>query len=213
MKKDLTRMIFVPDKSGSMSGLEKDTIGGFNSLIEKQRKESGEAKVTTVLFNDRVAFVHDNADIKDVPLLTSKEYYVCGCTAMLDAIGSVIKKAEADDATTSENEKAEKTVVIITTDGMENSSKEFSYENVRKLIDAKKEDGWEFIFLGANIDVESEASKLGIDKDNSVTYRCDSQGVETNYECLDMAMKEIRQYKTLSARWKEGITDRNNKKK
>lgn len=213
MKKDLTRMIFVLDKSGSMSGLEKDTIGGFNSLIEKQRKESGEAKVTTVLFNDRVAFVHDNADIRDVPLLTSKEYYVCGCTAMLDAIGSVIKKAEADDATTGENEKAEKTVVIITTDGMENSSKEFSYENVRKLIDAKKEDGWEFIFLGANIDVESEASKLGIDKDKSVTYRCDSQGVETNYECLDMAMKEIRQYKTLSARWKDGITDRNNKKK
>ena len=213
MKKDLTRMIFVLDKSGSMSGLEKDTIGGFNSLIEKQRKETGEARVTTVLFNDRVAFVHDNADIKDVPLLTSKEYYVCGCTAMLDAIGSVIKKAEADDATTSENEKAEKTVVIITTDGMENSSKEFSYEKVRKLIDAKKEDGWEFIFLGANIDVESEASKLGIDKDNSVTYRCDSQGGETNYECLDMAMKEIRQYKTLSARWKDGITDRNNKKK
>ena len=213
MKKDLTRMIFVLDKSGSMSGLEKDTIGGFNSLIEKQRKESGEARVTTVLFNDRVAFVHDNADIKDVPLLTSKEYYVCGCTAMLDAIGSVIKKAEADDATTSENEKAEKTVVIITTDGMENSSKEFSYEKVRKLIDAKKEDGWEFIFLGANIDVESEASKLGIDKDNSVTYRCDSHGVETNYECLDMAMKEIRQYKTLSARWKDGITDRNSKKK
>ena len=213
MKKDLTRMIFVLDKSGSMSGLEKDTIGGFNSLIEKQRKETGEARVTTVLFNDRVAFVHDNADIKDVPLLTSKEYYVCGCTAMLDAIGSVIKKAEADDATTSENEKAEKTVVIITTDGMENSSKEFSYEKVRKLIDAKKEDGWEFIFLGANIDVESEASKLGIDKYNSVTYRCDSQGVETNYECLDMAMKEIRQYKTLSARWKDGITDRNSKKK
>ena len=213
MKKNLTRMIFVLDKSGSMSGLEKDTIGGFNSLIEKQRKEPGEAKVTTVLFNDRVAFVNDNADIKDVPLLTSKEYYVCGCTAMLDAIGSVIKKAEADDATTSENEKAEKTVVIITTDGMENASKEFSYENVRKLIDAKKEDGWEFIFLGANIDVESEASKLGIDKDKSVTYRCDSQGVETNYECLDMAMKEIRQYKTLSARWKDGITDRNNKKK
>lgn len=213
MKKDLTRMIFVLDKSGSMSGLEKDTIGGFNSLIEKQRKESGEAKVTTVLFNDKVTFVHDNADIKDVPLLTTKEYYVCGCTAMLDAIGTVIKKAETDDATTSENEKAEKTVVIITTDGMENASKEFSYENVRKLIDAKKEDGWEFIFLGANIDVESEASKLGIDKDKSVTYRCDSQGVETNYECLDMAMKEIRQYKTLSARWKDGITDRNNKKK
>lgn len=213
MKKDLTRMIFVLDKSGSMSGLEKDTIGGFNSLIEKQRKESGEAKVTTVLFNDKVTFVHDNADIKDVPLLTTKEYYVCGCTAMLDAIGTVIKKAETDDATTSENEKAEKTVVIITTDGMENASKEFSYENVRKLIDAKKEDGWEFIFLGANIDVESEASKLGIDKDKSVTYRCDSQGVETNYECLDMAMKEIRQYKTLSARWKDGITDRNSKKK
>lgn len=213
MKKDLTRMIFVLDKSGSMSGLEKDTIGGFNSLIEKQRKESGEAKVTTVLFNDKVTFVHDNADIKDVPLLTTKEYYVCGCTAMLDAIGTVIKKAETDDATTSENEKAEKTVVIITTDGMENASKEFSYENVRKLIDAKKEDGWEFIFLGANIDVESEASKLGIDKDKSVTYRCDSQGVETNYECLDMAMKEIRQFKTLSARWKDGITDRNNKKK
>lgn len=213
MKKDLTRMIFVLDKSGSMSGLEKDTIGGFNSLIEKQRKESGEAKVTTVLFNDKVTFVHDNADIKDVPLLTTKEYYVCGCTAMLDAIGTVIKKAETDDATTSENEKAEKTVVIITTDGMENASKEFSYENARKLIDAKKEDGWEFIFLGANIDVESEASKLGIDKDKSVTYRCDSQGVETNYECLDMAMKEIRQYKTLSARWKDGITDRNNKKK
>ena len=213
MKKDLTRMIFVLDKSGSMSGLEKDTIGGFNSLIEKQRKESGEAKVTTVLFNDKVTFVHDNADIKDVPLLTTKEYYVCGCTAMLDAIGTVIKKAETDDATTSENEKAEKAVVIITTDGMENASKEFSYENVRKLIDAKKEDGWEFIFLGANIDVESEASKLGIDKDKSVTYRCDSQGVETNYECLDMAMKEIRQYKTLSARWKDGITDRNNKKK
>ena len=202
MKKDLTRMIFVLDKSGSMSGLEKDTIGGFNSLIEKQRKESGEARVTTVLFNDRVAFVHDNADIKDVPLLTSKEYYVCGCTAMLDAIGSVIKKAEADDATTSENEKAEKTVVIITTDGMENASRHYSDREVKQMIKKEEEKyGWEFLFLAANIDAVETAERYGIRRERAANYNATKEGTDAMYACMSMAVESIRSADDLDESW------------
>lgn len=206
MKKDLTEVVFILDKSGSMSGLEKDTIGGFNSLIEKQRKEPGEAIVSTVLFSDNSTVIHNRMNIKDIPLLTSKEYYVSGCTALLDAVGNAINYINKKHNDTNEDEVPEKTLFIITTDGQENASREFTYKQIKKLIENMKEQHkWEFIFLGANIDTVTEARKFGIDEDNAVSYNCDETGVELNYECLGEAISNIRTNKCLSKSWRANI--------
>ena len=162
MKNDLTELVFILDKSGSMSGLEKDTIGGFNSLIEKQKKEEGRAIVSTVLFNHEVEVIHDRVNLEDITLLTDKEYCVSGCTALLDAMGETISNVLTKQ-NRSKEDKPSKTMFVITTDGMENSSKEYTYKAIKKMIEkVKKENEWEFIFLGANIDAVSEASKFGI---------------------------------------------------
>ena len=206
MKKDLTEVVFILDKSGSMSGLEKDTIGGFNSLIEKQRKEPGEAIVSTVLFSDNSTVIHNRMNIKDIPLLTSKEYYVSGCTALLDAVGNSINYINKKHNETNENEVPEKTLFIITTDGQENASREFTYKKIKNLIENMKEQHkWEFIFLGANIDTVTEARKFGIDEDNAVSYNCDETGVELNYECLGEAISNVRTNKCLSKSWRTNI--------
>jgi uncharacterized protein YegL len=206
MKKDLTELVFILDKSGSMSGLEKDTIGGFNSLIEKQKNESGEAIVSTVLFSDKMDVIHDRIDIKDVPKLTSKEYFVSGCTALLDTVGFSINHIKHVQENLSDDEKPEKTLFIITTDGMENSSHEFNYQKIKKLIDEVKEKNkYEFIFLGANIDSEEEAAKLGIDKDQAVSYKNDESGVQLNYCALGDAITGLRREKKLSKAWRESI--------
>lgn len=164
MNKNLTELVFIIDKSGSMSGLENDTIGGFNSLIEKQKKETGKAIVSTILFSDVIDVIHDRLDINQVPNLTNKDYFICGCTALLDAIGQTLTRIIHVHENLNEDEQPGKTLFIITTDGMENSSKEYSYKKIKELINlAKEKYNYEFIFLGANIESEEEASKLGID--------------------------------------------------
>lgn len=206
MKKDLTELVFILDKSGSMHGLEKDTIGGFNSLIEKQKKESGEAIVSTVLFSDYKQVIHNRINLNEVLVLTSKEYFVEGCTALLDAIGHAIRHIVSVRRNTPEDEQPEKTIFIITTDGMENASIEYTYKKVKEMIQYQKEKfGWEFIFLGANIDAAAEAEKMGINRDNAVSYCCDSSGIDLNYAGLDEAITEIRVKKSLSSSWRRKI--------
>lgn len=193
MNKNLTELVFIIDKSGSMSGLENDTIGGFNSLIEKQKKETGKAIVSTILFSDVIDVIHDRLDIDQVPNLTSKDYFVCGCTALLDAIGQTLTRIIHVQENLKDDEQPEKTLFIITTDGMENSSKEYSYKKIKELINMVKEKyNYEFIFLGANIESEEEASKLGIDCDNAVTYKNDSEGIKLNYCALHEAITNVR---------------------
>lgn len=206
MNKKLTEIVFILDKSGSMSGLEKDTIGGFNSLVEKQKKEEGKVIVSTVLFSDYSQVVHDRIDINEVPLLTSKDYYVSGCTALLDAVGNSINYISKVHNELSDTEIPEKTLFIITTDGQENASIEYSYSKIKKLIEnMKKNNKWEFIFLGANIDAVDEARKFGIDEDNAVNYNCDEVGIELNYECICEAVSTIRQNKSLTSKWRTRI--------
>lgn len=206
MKKDLTELVFILDKSGSMHGLEKDTIGEFNSLIEKQKKETGEAIVSTVLFSDNSHVIHNRIALNEVPTLTSREYYVDGCTALLDAIGNAINHIIQVRRRTSEEEQPEKTIFIITTDGMENASVEYTYKKIKSMIEYQKEKfGWEFIFLGANIDAAAEAERMGIQREHAVTYCCDSTGINVNYEGLDEAITEIRVKKSLSTNWRRNI--------
>lgn len=208
MKKDLTELVFILDKSGSMSGLEKDTIGGFNSLVEKQKKEQGEAIVSTILFSDKMDVIYDRISINDIPKLTENEYYVSGCTALLDAIGFAITHIKHIQDNLKDEEKPEKTLFVITTDGMENSSHEFTYSKIKKLIsDSKEIDKYEFIFLGANIDSEEEAAKLGIDKDQAVDFKCDSQGMATNFIAIGSAITGIRNSKCLSKKWRDIIDE------
>ena len=206
MNKNLTELVFIIDKSGSMSGLEKDTIGGFNSLIEKQKKEPGNAIVSTILFSDVIDVIHDRLDIDQVPNLTSKDYFVCGCTALLDAIGQTLTRIIHVQENLNEDEQPGKTLFIITTDGKENSSKEYSYKNIKELINMVKEKyNYEFIFLGANIESEEEASKLGIDCDNAVTYKNDSEGIKLNYCALHEAITNVRLGDKLNKTWRKNI--------
>lgn len=206
MNKNLTELVFIIDKSGSMSGLEKDTIGGFNSLIEKQKKESGNAIVSTILFSDVIDVIHDRLDIDQVPNLTSKDYFVCGCTALLDAIGQTLTRIIHVQENLNEDEQPGKTLFIITTDGKENSSKEYSYKKIKELINMVKEKyNYEFIFLGANIESEEEASKLGIDCDNAVKYKNDSEGIKLNYCALHEAITNVRLGDKLNKTWRKNI--------
>lgn len=215
MKKDLIELIFILDRSGSMSGLEKDTIGGFNSLIEKQKKERGESTITTVLFNENMEIIHDHINIQNINKLTEKDYYVSGCTALLDAIGLTINHINHIHDNLEEEKKPEKTLFIITTDGLENSSHEFTYGKIKKLIDDCKENlKYDFIFLGANIDSEEEATKLGIDIGQAVSFNNDTLGVDLNYSALNDAIKGYRKEKTLCTSWRKSIdSDYKNRRK
>ena len=206
MRKNLTEIVFILDRSGSMSGLELDTIGGFNSLIRKQQKEDGEAYVSTVLFDDRTEVLHDRIDIRKVKPMTENEYYVRGCTALLDAIGGAIHHIGNVHKYAREEDRPEKTLFIITTDGMENASREYSYKKVRDMIQRKKDKyGWEFLFLGANIDAVAEAGRLGINADRAVNYECDSVGTEVNYRVLSEAVMKVRKKEALGNDWKAEI--------
>lgn len=193
MKKNLTEIVFVLDRSGSMSGLEKDTIGGFNSMLEKQKQENGEAVISTVLFDNTVEMLHDRLDIREVEKLTENDYYVRGCTALLDALGSSITHIEDVHRRMADTECPEKTIFIITTDGMENASKEYTYAAIKKLVSKKQErDGWEFLFLGANIDAISAGNDIGIKAGRSVNYKCDSMGTAVNFCALSNAVSKFR---------------------
>ena len=191
MNAELTELVFILDRSGSMGGLESDTIGGFNGMIERQKKEGEKVNVTTILFDDEVEIIHDRFPIDAVQPLTDKEYYVRGCTALLDAVGQAINKIDNVQKHLPEEHRAGKVLFVITTDGLENSSTEFNYNDIKRMIEAKKECGWEFLFLGANIDAGKEAEKIGIERNRSVTYENDHDGVALNYEAVGRAVRGV----------------------
>ncbi len=199
MKQGLTELVFVLDRSGSMSGLEDDTIGGFNSMIEKQKHQEGEAVVSVVLFNDTAKVIYDREDIREIPKMTKEQYYVRGCTALLDALGGSIHYIKTIRKGMRQEDQPEKTIFIITTDGMENSSKHYTYEKVRRMIEKYQERNWEFIFLGANIDAGAEAKRMGIKESRAVNYNCDSQGTQLNYEVLSQTVSRMRESKSAAA--------------
>lgn len=192
MKKGLCELVFILDRSGSMSGLESDTIGGFNGMLEKQKKEEGEAIVTTVLFDDKVETLHDRFPIAAVQPLTDKDYFVRGCTALLDAVGSTVKKIENVQKRLPDDMKAEKVIFVITTDGLENASSEYTADMVKKMIEKHQEQGWQFIFMGANMDAVEEAGRIGIRRSHAVSYINDSEGVAMNYVAAGAALSSIR---------------------
>ena len=206
MKKNLTELVFILDRSGSMSGLEDDTIGGFNAMIEKQKGEPGEAYVSTVLFDNVSEVIHDRTDIQRIEPLTRNQYYVRGSTALLDAVGSAIHHIGNVHKYAREEDRPEKTLFVITTDGMENASSKYSYEKVRSMIERQKEKyGWEFIFLGANIDAAREAARFGITEDRAANYHADHKGTAVIYEAVCDAVCSVRASKPMSADWKQKV--------
>ena len=193
MKKGLTELVLILDRSGSMQGLEADTIGGFNSMIEKQKKEEGEAFVSVVLFDDETEILYDRAAIQKVEPMTDRQYYVRGCTALLDAVGGAIRHIVNVHKYAREEDVPEKTLFIITTDGMENASRKYSYDDVRRMIEKQKEQyHWEFLFLGANIDAAKEAARFGIPQSRAADYENDSAGTRLNYEVLSETVSCVR---------------------
>lgn len=195
MKKNLTEMVFILDRSGSMYSLTDDTIGGFNSMIEKQKNEEGEAYVTTVLFDTRYEYLHDHVNIQDVEPITNEDYRPGGCTALLDAVGNTINSIGSRLSNTPEDERPEKVVIVITTDGMENASREFTRSKVKEMIEHQQSKySWLFIFLGANIDAVSEANTLGIKTDFAKTYTASVDGVESVYASVSDALSCARCY-------------------
>ena len=202
-------MVFILDRSGSMGGLEKDTIGGYNSLIEKQKKEEGAALVSTVLFDHEQEVLLDRVPLDKIKEMTEDEYYVRGCTALLDAIGGAIHHIGNIHKYAREEDVPEKTIFVITTDGLENASKRYSYRDIKKMIKRQEEKyGWEFLFLGANIDVAKESDRLGIRQDRAVRYVNDSEGIELNYEVVGCAMSAMRvmpDSRKMDGSWKEKI--------
>ncbi len=193
MKKGLTELVMILDRSGSMAGLESDTIGGFNSMIEKQRKEDGEALVSVVLFDDRCDVVYDRVPLDKVEPMTDKQYYVRGCTALLDAVGGAIHHIGNVHKYARKEDVPEKTIFVITTDGMENASRRYTYDKVRRMIERQKEVyHWEFIFLGANIDAAAEAARFGIDASRAARYECDGIGTLLNYSVVSETVAKMR---------------------
>ena len=204
----MTELVFILDRSGSMGGLEKDTIGGFNSLIEKQRKEPGETLVSTVLFDNECEVIHDRLNLDRVPLLTEKEYFVRGCTALLDAVGGAIHHIANVHKYARREDVPEKTLFVITTDGMENASRQYTYDRVRRMIEREKEEyGWEFLFLGANIDAAAEAKRFGIEASRAANYHCDEKGTALNYEVLGDVVCSVRKGNCIDESWKKRIDE------
>lgn len=203
-----TELVFILDRSGSMHGLENDTIGGYNSLLDKQKLEAGAARVTTVLFDDEVETLHDRIDIRAISPLTQKDYYVRGCTALLDAIGSTIERIVNVQKHTAPEYRSDNVLFVITTDGFENASRRYSLPQVREMITRQKERyGWEFLFLGAGIDAIAQAKSFGIDEDHAVTSHADSRGTRLNYETVCEAVSSVRACAPLAADWKAAIEE------
>ena len=206
MKKNLTELVFILDRSGSMSGLERDTIGGFNSMIEKQKKQDGECIVSTVLFDDKSRVIHDRVSLDGIRPMTEDDYFVGGCTALIDAIGGAIhhignvhKYARLEDV-------PENTIFIITTDGQENASHRYSSDKVKQMIERQKDKyGWEFLFIGANIDAVETAKRYGIDRNRAVNYNADAQGTSVLYETVSKAVCNVRASKCMAENWSEDI--------
>jgi uncharacterized protein YegL len=191
-----------------MSGLECDTIGGYNAMLKKQQEEQGEAIVTTVLFDDNYELLLDRINLKGIRPITEKEYFVGGTTALLDAMGKAIHKIGNAQRHTSEEQRADKVMFIITTDGMENASREYTYEKIKKMVENQKEKyGWEFIFLGANIDAISAAARFGISPDRAANYNADGQGTRLNYEAVSSVVSDLRESRQINENWKEKIDE------
>ena len=208
MKKGLTELVFILDRSGSMAGLEGDTIGGFNAMIAKQKKAEGEAYVSTVLFDNESVVIHDRVDIQKVEPMTEAQYSVRGCTALLDAIGKAIHHIGNVHKYAREEDRPEHTLFVITTDGMENASHRYNAQQVKEKIERQKTKyGWEFIFLGANIDAVETAKNFGIGKDRAVTYHSDHEGTKLNYEVISDAVTQLRCEASLPTGWKDRIED------
>lgn len=197
MRKGLTEVVFILDRSGSMRGLEADTIGGFNSMIEKQSKEEGEAYISTVLFDDQSDVLYDRVPVGKVEPMNDNQYYVRGCTALLDALGGAIHHIANVHKYAREEDRPEKTLFIIITDGMENASHKYSFDKVKKMVEKEKEKyGWEFLFLGANIDAIEVAGRFGIGADRAVNYECDREGTALNYKVLSETVSAVRRSKS-----------------
>ncbi len=214
VKNNITELVFILDRSGSMSGLESDTIGGFNSLIEKQRKENGKCYVTTVLFDNLVETLHDRVDLEKIMPMTDKEYYVRGCTALIDAIGSTITHVAQIHKYIRREDVPEHTMFVIITDGMENASREYSSAKVKKMIEKEKEKyGWEFLFIGANIDAVETASHFGIGADRAVNYHADKKGTKVVYEAVNQTVGCMRNCAPIQADWSDSINEDFNSRK
>lgn len=208
MKNNMTELVFILDRSGSMAGLESDTVGGFNAMIKKQKKLRGRCLVSTVLFDDVSEVLHDRADLAKIKPMTEKEYTVRGCTALVDAIGGAIHHIGNIHKYSRKEDVPAHTVFIITTDGMENASCRYSAEKVKQMIRRQTEKyGWEFLFLGANIDAVETANRYGISKDRAVNYHCDSAGTQLNYDVMSDAICAVRMDAPLSADWKQRIDE------
>jgi len=208
MNGNLTELVFILDRSGSMSGLEDDTIGGFNSLLNKQKKVEGECVITTVLFDNMYELLHDRLNLKGVEPITDKEYFTRGSTALLDAIGMTVKKIDNAQKHTIEQERAEKVMFVIITDGYENASREYDYNKIRQMVEHQEKcHGWEFIFLGANIDAIGTAEKFGVRTSRAANYHADRKGTQLNYEAVSDAVSYCRKVGSLNENWKDSIDD------
>lgn len=204
----MTELVFILDRSGSMSGLEQDTIGGFNSMIEKQRKEPGQTLVSTVLFENNSEVIHDRLPLDKVPAMTDRDYYVRGCTALLDAVGGAIHHIGNVHKYARREDVPEKTLFVITTDGMENASRRYDYARVRDMIiRQQKKYGWEFLFLGANIDAAAEAKRFGIAPERAANYHCDKEGTALNYAVISDVVRSVRMGVEIEDGWKDRIEE------
>ena len=202
----MTELVFILDRSGSMYGLEQDTIGGFNSMLTKQKALSEEAYVTTVLFDNHLQILHDRLPLHNIEPMTEKDYTVRGSTALLDAVGSTIKHIARIHKYAHPDHRPTKTLFVIITDGMENASREYTYDKVKALISHEQEKyGWEFLFLGANIDAVSEGARFGIAPDRAVTYKCDEEGTALNYDVLSDAIGTVRKCGSVHSDWSARI--------
>ena len=206
MKNNITELVFILDRSGSMAGLEKDTIGGFNAMIEKQKKEEGGCFVSTVLFDNVSEVLHDRVKLEDIKPMTDREYTVRGCTALIDAIGGAIHHIGNIHKYARPEDVPEHTMFVITTDGMENASQRYSSEKVKGMIERQKEKyGWEFLFIGANIDAVETAKRYGIAEDRAVNYNADSEGTGILYESVACAVSQVRKCAPLDNKWRNNL--------
>ena len=202
MNNNLTEIVFILDRSGSMAGLEDDTIGGFNAMVEKQKKELGDALLSAVLFSDGCQVLYDRADIQKVEPMTEQQYRVGGCTALLDAIGGAVHHIGNVHKYAREEDRPGKTIFVITTDGMENASRSYTYDEVQRMVKHEQEKyGWEFLFLGANMDAISAARSFGIRADRAVRYRRDRAGTELNYQVVSETVSRVRRCESIDADW------------
>ena len=210
---DTMELVFLLDRSGSMSGLERDTIGGFNAMIQKQRKQKGKVLVSTVLFDNETKVLHDRIEIQKIPMMSEHDYTVRGCTALLDAIGGAIHHIGTIHKYAKPEDVPNHTMFIITTDGMENASRRYNSDQIRQMIERQKTRyGWEILFLGANIDAVATARKFGIEEERAVTYQCDAEGTALNYEVIGQAITTVRGNARLDRSWKEKIEEDHRKR-